>query len=109
MKRGDVVLMVAPGDLEKPRPGTIVQGEELGGRTTTALVCPMSSDLQYSPRLRPIVEPSTDNGLRLQSQIMTDKVVPLRRDRIRRVIGRLDRAAVDRLDRALLVVFGLAH
>jgi hypothetical protein len=40
---------------------------------------------------------------------MTDKALAVPRDRIRRVIGALDRAAVDRLDRALLVVFGLAY
>jgi len=109
VKRGDVVLMVAPGDLGKPRPGVIVQGDELGERTTTLLICPMSSDLQESPRLRSIVEPSAKNGLRLHSQIMTEKVTPVRRDRVRRVLGSLDPSALDRLDRALLVVLGLAR
>lgn len=109
MKRGDVVLMVAPGDLGKPRPGVIVQGAELGDRTTTVLVCPMSSDVQESPRLRPVVEPDASNGLRIRSQIMTEKVTPVRRDRVRRVLGALDSHTLERLDRALLVVFGLAR
>jgi mRNA interferase MazF len=109
VKRGDVVLMVAGGDFGKPRPGVVVQADELGDSTTTVLVCPLSSDIQESPRLRPAVEPSSDNGLRLHSQIMTEKVMPIRRDRVRRVIGRLDSDAVSRLDRALLVVLGLAY
>jgi mRNA interferase MazF len=40
---------------------------------------------------------------------MTDKMVALRTDRIRRVIGRIDSETSERLDRALLVVLGLAR
>ncbi len=109
MKRGDVVLMVAPGDLGKPRPGVVVQGNDLGDRTTTVLICPMSSDVRESPRLRPIVEPDASNGLRIRSQIMTEKITPVRRDRVRRVLGALDAAVLERVDRALLVVLGLAR
>jgi mRNA interferase MazF len=106
--RGDVVLVVASGDLGKPRPGVIVQADELGDTTTSVLVCPLSSDLSDFRRTRPVVEPSAANGLRLPSQIMTDKVNPLRRDRIRRVTGSLDAESTERLDTALLVVLGLA-
>ncbi|HEU5019524.1 MAG TPA: type II toxin-antitoxin system PemK/MazF family toxin [Pseudolabrys sp.] len=104
-----MVLLVAPRDLGKPRPGVIVQADELGATTTTVLICPMSSDIQESPRLRPIVEPDTNNGLRIRSQIMTEKVTPVRRDRVRRVLGSLDASATDQLDRALLVALGLAR
>jgi len=109
VKRGDVVLMVAPGELGKPRPGVVVQGDELSDKTTTVLACPMSSDIRESPRLRPIIDPDTSNGLRIRSQIMTDKVMPIRRDRIRRVLGSLDSKSIDNLDRALLLVLGLAR
>lgn len=109
MNRGDVVLVVAPGDLGKPRPGVIVQADELGDTTTSVLVCPLSSDLSDFRRSRPVVEPSAANGLRLPSQIMTDKVSPLRRDRIRRVIGSLNAASTETLNSALLVVLGLAR
>ena len=109
MKRGDVVLMIAPRDLGRPRPGVVVQADELDIGASTILVCPLSTDIQYSPRLRPFVEPSTDNGLRARSQAMTDKILPLRRDRIRAVLGALDSETIDRLDRALLIVLGLAR
>jgi mRNA interferase MazF len=49
------------------------------------------------------------SGLRLQSQIVTDKLVTLRRHRIRRVIGRIDAETSEKLDRALLLVLGLAR
>ena len=92
MKRGDVVLMVGPGELGRPRPGIIVQADELGDNTTTLLACPLSSDVQSNPnpRLRPVIEPTAANGLRVPSQIMTDKLLAQRRERVRRVIGTID-------------------
>ena len=56
-----------------------------------------------------MIETAPDNGLRLRSQIMTDKMAALRRDRIRRAIGRIDAATSEQLERALLVVLGLAR
>jgi mRNA interferase MazF len=107
--RGSVVLMVVTGDLGRPRPGIVVQSDDLGADTFTVLICPSTSDIDMSRLLRPIVEPTEINGLRLQSQLMTDKLMPLRRDRIRRVIGKLEPDALDALNRALLVVLGLAR
>jgi mRNA interferase MazF len=109
VKRGDVVLVVAQGDLGKPRPGVVVQSNELPDTTTTVLICPMSSDVDSTAQIRPVVEPSTSNGLRARSQIMTDKVLPLRRDRVRRMLGSLKANEIERLDRALLIVLGLAR
>jgi mRNA interferase MazF len=109
VKRGDVVLMVAQGDMGKPRPGVIVQADELGDATTSVVICPMSSEVTELHRLRPVVEPTASNGLRLRSQIMTDKISALRRDRVRQVLGSLDTDASERLDGALLVVLGLAR
>jgi mRNA interferase MazF len=109
VKRGDVVLLVAQGDMGKPRPGVIVQADDLGDATNSVLVCPMSSDITEFHRLRPVVEPTTSNGLRLRSQIMTDKINALRRDRVRQVLGSLDEDTSDRLNSALLLVLGLAR
>jgi mRNA interferase MazF len=109
VKRGDVVLLVAQGDVGKPRPGVIVQADDLGDTTNSVLVCPMSSDVTEFHRLRPEVEPSASNGLRLRSQIMTDQINALRRDRVRQVLGSLDEDTSDRLNSALLLVLGLAR
>ena len=107
--RGDVVLMVVPSDLGRPRPGIVVQGDNFTAGLATVFVCPVSSDLQDKLPLRPIIEIAPENGLRLRSQIMTDKLVALRRDRIRQVIGRIDADTSEQLDRALLLVLGLAR
>lgn len=107
MKRGDIVVLVAAGALGKPRPGVIVQSDELGDDTNTIIVCPMSSELGGAVRLRPIVEPSAENGVRVRSQIMTDKMIALSRQRVRRVIGRLEPDAQHALDQSLMIALGL--
>jgi mRNA interferase MazF len=109
VKRGDVVVVVVPSELGRPRPGVIVQASEFSENLSTTFVCPISSDLQEGLSLRPTIEASPSNGLRARSQIMTDKMIALRRDRIRTVIGQIDTDTLERLDRALLVVLGLAR
>ena len=109
MKRGSVVVMVAPGDLGKPRPAIVVQAEGFGENALSVIVCPVSSDIVGTPRIRPIVEPSSQNGLRVRSQIMTEKLIAVRRDRIRQTIGTLEEELCEQLDRALLLVLGLAR
>jgi mRNA interferase MazF len=107
--RGDVVLLVGPSELGRPRPGVIVQADDFNKALSTIFVCPITSDLQDKLPLRPTIEAEPSTGLRLRSQIMTDKMVALRHDRIRRVIGRINSETSERLDRALLVVLGLTR
>jgi mRNA interferase MazF len=109
VKRGDVVLVVVPSELGRPRPGVIVQADEFSKDLSTVFICPVSSDVQEKLPLRPIIEAKTSNGLRLRSQIMTDKMIALRQDRVRQIIGHIDSETSEQLDRALLVVLGLAR
>jgi mRNA interferase MazF len=108
VKRGDIVLAVVPRELGRPRPGVVVQADEFRD-LSTIFICPISSDVQDRLSVRPIIEAGPSTGLQLRSQIMTDKLVPLKQDQIRRVIGRLDSETSLKLDRALLVVLGLAR
>jgi mRNA interferase MazF len=108
VKRGSVVI-VAHGDFGRPRPAVVVQADELGEVTTTLLVCPLTSGLTEKLPIRPTVEPQPENGLRVQSQIMTDKMLALPRDHVRQTIGTIDSETRARLDAALLLVLGLAR
>jgi mRNA interferase MazF len=108
VKRGDVVLVVGP-ELGRPRPGVIVQANDFNKDLSTIFICPITSDIQDKLPLRPMIEAHPSTGLRLRSQIMTDKMVALRQDRVRRVIGRIDSETSEQLDRALLVVLGLTR
>jgi mRNA interferase MazF len=107
VKRGDVVV-VAHGDFGRPRPAVIVQADDLGG-TTTILVCPITSNLTEKLPIRPTIEPDAQNGLRVESQIMTDKMLAIPRDRVRQLVGKVDSGTRNQLDTALLIVLGLTR
>jgi mRNA interferase MazF len=107
INRGSVVV-VAHGEFGRPRPAVVVQTDDLG-YTTTLLVCPITSVTTEKLPIRPTIDPKIENGLRVQSQIMTDKMAALPREHIRRVIGTIDAATRNRLDTALLVVLGLTQ
>lgn len=108
MRRGDVVTVAASGDYGKPRPAVIVQTDALPQKHASVVVCQMTSDLSDAPDFRVPIEPSPTNGLRVRSQVMADKPVTIRRERIGRPIGKLDDTDIVRLNIALAFVMGLA-
>ncbi|HEY1890398.1 MAG TPA: type II toxin-antitoxin system PemK/MazF family toxin [Steroidobacteraceae bacterium] len=108
MKRGDVVTVAASGDYGKPQPAVIVQTDALPAEHTSVIVCQMTSDIADAPDFRITVEPTEKNGLRTRSQVMADKPVTIRRERIGRRIGSLSEKDVDQLNVALAFVMGLA-
>jgi mRNA interferase MazF len=108
VNRSDIAI-VAYGDLGRPRPVVIVQANELGDNTMTIVACPITSELTERLPIRPIIDPDDENGLRARSQIMTERVLAVPRERVRQVIGRLDSQTMERLDQALLLVLGLAR
>ena len=108
MRRGDVVTVAATGDYGKPRPAVVVQTDALPAAHASVVVCQMTSDCSDAPDFRVTVDPSERNGLRVKSQVMADKPVTIRRERIGRQIGHLDDKDVARLNIALAFVMGLA-
>lgn len=105
--RGDIVIAVFPGEMGKPRPAVILQRDELVGLFSTILACPMTTHLIDAPTLRPIISPNPENGLQDISQVMVEKLSPLRRDVIRQRIGRVSGDELERLERALIHITGL--
>ena len=108
MRRGDVVTVAAAGDYGKPRPAVIVQTDAFPESHASVVVCQMTSEWFGAPDFRVTINPSETNGLRARSQVMADKLVAIRRERVGRVIGRLSTADVRRLNIALAFVLGLA-
>ena len=108
MRRGDVVTVAAAGDCGKPHPAVIVQTDAFPQDHGSVVVCQMTSDLVDAPDLRVTITPGQENGLRQPLQIMADKPVTVRRERIGRVIGRLPPDDIARLDVAIAFVMGLA-
>lgn len=108
MKRGDVVTVAAAGDYGKPRPAVLVQTDALPAEHASVIVCQMTSEIVDAPDFRVTIEPTERNGLRTRSQIMVDKPVTIRRERVGRRIGSLDERDLARLNVALAFVMGLA-
>jgi mRNA interferase MazF len=108
MQRGDVVTVAAAGDYGKPRPAVIVQTDAFPKSHASVVVCQLTSELAEAPDFRVTIEPKPENGLRLKSQVMADKPVTVRRERIGQKIGRLGNQDMARLGIALAFVFGLA-
>jgi mRNA interferase MazF len=108
MKRGDVVIVAAAGDYGKPRPAVIVQTDAFPEAHASVVICQMTSEIVDAPDLRVTIDPGEENGLRVSSQIMADKPVTVRRERIGRFVGRLNGEEFGRLNIALAFVMGLA-
>jgi mRNA interferase MazF len=108
MRRGDIVVVAAAGDYGKPRPAVIIQTAALPDSHASVIVCQMTSELAQAPGFRVTVEPDARNGLRAVSQIMVDKLVTIRRERVGRQIGQLGQTELGRLNAALAFVVGLA-
>lgn len=108
LSRGDVVTVAAAGDFGKPRPAVIVQSDVFPREHASVIVCQMTSTPTDAPDFRITIEPSETNGLERTSQIMADKPVTVRRERVSARIGRLDARDVRRLNRALAFCLGLS-
>lgn len=107
MKRGDIVLVTAPGDYGKRRPAVVIQSDLFNDTHASIVVCLISSALVDAPLFRLTVAPSADNGLKEPSQIMVDEMVALRRERLSEPRGRLDDEMMLRLGRSLALFIGL--
>jgi mRNA interferase MazF len=61
-----------------------------------------------APVFRITVDPSPENGLQRISQIEVDKIMTVKRERVGRVIGRLDDATLVKVNRSLAAFIGIA-
>jgi mRNA interferase MazF len=99
--RSDIIVAVLPGDYGKGRPALVVQANAFNATHASVVVCPITSHLIDAPLFRVALSSSADTGLEAKSQVMVDKMMAIRRERIARVIGHLDTARMIAVDRAL--------
>lgn len=105
--RGDLVTIAMQGDLDEPRPALVVQANqfsELGSVT----VLPITSTLVAAPLLRVTVQPSAENGLQKPSQVMVDKAMTVKCDKVGPAFGRIEADALLEVERFLAVFLGIA-
>jgi mRNA interferase MazF len=101
IKRGDVVICAAPGDYGKPRPAVVVQSGLFNGTHSSVAVCLITTHLQDAPLFRIPVPAGRMTGLKLESQVMVDKVIAIPRNKITGRAGALAAGPLKEIDNAL--------
>ena len=107
MRRGDLVTVAVPGDFGKPRSALVIQDDRYPA-TATVTVLLLSGTRIDAPMVRLDVDPGPDNGLRKPSQIMVDKAMTVRRERMSSPFGRLDDDTMLAVTRSLALFLGIA-
>ncbi|MCU0245164.1 MAG: type II toxin-antitoxin system PemK/MazF family toxin [Bryobacter sp.] len=101
MKRGDIAKAALPGDYGKPRPVLIIQSDLFLEVHPSIAVCPLTSFRHDLYLFRIDVPASAQSGLKVDSQVMIDKITAISRERVGGIIGHLSPAIMDAVDKAL--------
>ncbi len=107
MMRGDLVTIAMQGNFGKPRPALVIQANQFSGHVS-ATVLLITSTLVAAPLLRVTVQPSAENGLQKPSQVMVDKAMTVKRDKVGPAFGHIDADVLVEVERCLAVFLGIA-
>lgn len=105
--RGEFVAIAMQGDFGKPRPALVIQANQFDEHATVT-VLPVTSTLVAAPLFRITVQPSAENGLQKPSQVMIDKAMTVKRNKVGQAFGRIDANAMVEIERCMAVFLGIA-
>ena len=108
MIRGDFVTIAMQGDFGKPRTALVIQSDPFNDHVTVT-VLPVSSALVDAPLFRVTIQPTSVNGLQKLSQVMVDKAMTVKRDKLGEVFGSASDASMLEIGRCLAVFLGIAR
>lgn len=108
MNRGDFVTIAMQGDFAKPRPALVIQSDQFNEHATMTVLL-VSSTLVAAPLFRVTIQPTEGNGLQKPSQVMVDKAMTVKRDKLGAVFGSAGDAAMLEVGRCLAVFLGIAR
>jgi|TARA_R110000751_G_scaffold19579_1_gene58444 mRNA interferase MazF len=106
MKRGDLISVALQGDYGKPRPALVIQSDRFQ-ETGTVTILLVSATLVDAPLIRLTVHPSPMNGLHRISQVMIDKAMSVRRDKLGPPFGQLEAEIMLSVTRSLAVYLSI--
>lgn len=107
MRRGDFVTIAMQGDFGKPRPALIIQSDQFNEHASMTVLL-VSSALVEAPLLRVTVQPDPENGLQKPSQVMVDKAMTVKKDKLGEAFGHLNAEGMLEIERCLAVFLGIA-
>lgn len=95
------------GDFGKPRPALVIQADLFNDHSSVT-VLPITGTPLAAPLLRITLKPSAENGLQKPSQVMIDKPMAIKRDKVGATFGHIDADAMIEVERCLAVFLGIA-
>ncbi len=108
MRRGEIwTVSGGSGYASKPRPVVVLQDDRFDA-TASITVCAFTTDSTDAPLFRLPIEADEQNGLRVNSWLMVDKITTVPKKRVGLLVGRLAGEDIVRLNRAVLVFLGIA-
>lgn len=106
MQRGEVWTQSGGPDYTgKPRPVVIMQSDQLID-THSIITCGLTTQRNPALYSRPHIEPTSGNGLRERSEVMTDKISTVARTKLGEHLGTLTDEDMARIQQALILVLG---
>ncbi len=102
------MTVTMPGDFSKPRPALVIQSDQFAAHATVTVLL-VSSTLVDAPLIRVTVHPSERNGLRKPSQVMVDKAMTVKRERLGPAFGAASEETLLEVGRCLAVFLGIAR
>ncbi|MFY9589811.1 type II toxin-antitoxin system PemK/MazF family toxin [Rickettsia endosymbiont of Halotydeus destructor] len=107
MERGDIITCALSEDYGKPRPAVVVQADLFNPTHASITLCPITTHLVDAPLFRLSLASTQLTGLCSLSQIMVDKIVTIKSEKIDKKIGKLSFSELVQLDNALKLWLGL--
>lgn len=107
MSRGDFVTIAMQSDFGKPRPALVIQSDQFNEHATVTVLL-VSGTLVDAPLLRVVIQPSEINGLQKPSQVMIDKAMTVKRDKLGEAFGSASDEVMLEVGRCLAVFLGIA-
>ncbi len=108
MKRGEIWTAAAGEPFSnKPAPVLIVQRDIAIPVHQSIIVCRITSNIAELPFMRLRIVPDENNGLMIESDVMADKVLTLKKTKLAQRIGTITQDEAERLDALLLFWMGL--
>lgn len=108
MNRGDFVTIAMQGDFGKPRPALVIQSGQFNEHATVTVLL-VSSALVDAPLFRVNVQPDKINNMQKSSQVMVDKAMTVKRDKLGAAFGSASDEVMLEVGRCLAVFLGIAR
>jgi mRNA interferase MazF len=105
--RGDLVTIALQGDFGKPRPALVIQSNFFFDHPSVTIL-PITSEIRETPLFRFLIEPSQENGLLKNSQVMIDKIQTVSTEKVSKPFGSISEAQLLEVNRLLALFLGLA-